>query len=108
MSRRYNGEFLKEEAQKWLDENVITTASSTCPTCGCVTPPKKRIVSEKHEDLFYGDGPNLPTYELKNDDEVDVILQASPWSSGPYAFLCLELKGKKMFEWTEKEMTLIG
>lgn len=105
MSRQYNGEYLKEEAQEWLNEHVTATISSTCPTCRHVTPAVKRIVSEKHEDLFYGDGPNLPTYELKDGNEVDVIVQASPWSSGPYAFLCLELKGVKMFEWTEEEIS---
>ena len=107
MSRQYNGEYLKPEAKKWLDEHVVSTPGNTCPTCGHVTLPVKRMVSEKYEDLFYGNGPILPTYELKGGGTVSVVLQCSPWSSGPYAFLYLELNGKKMFEWTEEEISKI-
>jgi hypothetical protein len=47
----------------------------------------------------------LYSYELTNGSIVREVEQASPWSSGPVIFTCLEDgQGKKIGEWTDREI----
>jgi len=105
--RCYQHVGLKEGAEKWLDENVarVPVPEHTCSKCGHVdTKEVWDLVDHEQVDCFMGDGPFLSIYNMKNGGVVKVVLQAEPWSSGPMGFLCLEVDGKRMFEWTEDEI----
>jgi hypothetical protein len=67
------------------------------------------IVEEKdYKDArglgMFGDGPMLKEYKLKDGKVAKEIVQASPWSGGPCIFLCLEVGGKRMFEWSDDDI----
>jgi len=96
---------LTEEARKWLEENAVR--DHVCPLCKRDGYEKGILkeISEEYVNLFYGNGPNLKTYELKDGGKVCEVIQTEPWSSGPMAFLCLEKEDKtRLFEWTEEEV----
>ena len=96
---------LMPEAFKFLDENVLKTGCRPCPHCGKPTAEEWIVIDTKHIDMFYGDGPTLRTFILKDGSKVKEIVQAEPWSSGPCAFLCLEREdGSRMFEWPQEEI----
>ena len=51
----------------------------------------------------------LHEYTWPSGEKCREIVQATPWSSGPCYFLCLEIvggesAGDKLYEWTEKKM----
>ena len=94
---------LNKEADKFLRDNVAQIPNIICPHCKTVISTKRKVLSTEHQDAFYGDGPTLHIYELKDGRICSEILQAQPWSSGPMSFLCLEIRGKKMFEWKTDE-----
>ena len=106
--RCYQEVGLKTEALIWLNENVelIDDENMKCPHCGIAISKKRHAISTNHVDMFYGDGPELFTYKTKDGRIISEIVQTSPWSSGPMAFLCLQddNTGEKMFEWTENEI----
>jgi hypothetical protein len=103
--RCYQHVGLTSEAEAFLSENVATEPNLICPHCSEVITTKKVVISSEEYDAFYGDGPTLPTYRLKNGEAIKEVVQAMPWSSGPMGFLCLEnSKGEEMFQWTEKEI----
>jgi hypothetical protein len=108
MSRSWQFVGLKPEATAWLDENVRTVRepAGKCPTCsrdGYVQCSREVISSTKH-DSFYGEGPTLHVYRLKDGRKVVEVVQDEPWSSGPVTFLCLEVDGKRMFEWPQADI----
>ena len=102
--RCYQHRGLTERAEMFLMQHVIMVSDKVCPKCGNVISQKKKVISTEHIDMFYGDGPDLHTYELKSGDTVKEVVQSSPWSSGPVCFLCLIIEGKRMFEWSQKEI----
>jgi len=96
---------LTKEAKKWLRKNCKMIPGDTCPHCNGVLNQKREIVSEELVDSFYGDGPTLHVYRLKDGGIVKEVVQAEPWSSGPVCFLCLELEdGFRIGEWSEEEI----
>jgi hypothetical protein len=98
---------LKPEAEAFLSENVemIPNEDNKCPNCGHILSHKRNSVTYEKHDSFYGDGPSLQEYTLKDGTKVKEIVQAERWSSGPTAFFCLEKEdGTRMFEWTEEEI----
>ena len=96
---------LTDVAEEWLDKHCAQVPGETCPHCYEVLTWKKVVVSEKHLDSFFGDGPTLHVYRLKNGNTVKEVVQAEPWSSGPVCFLCLELEdGSKIGKWSEEEI----
>jgi len=99
---------LKDGAAGWLEEHVAVKDIVThrCSKCGHEDTTKVQVeLSSEHVDMFAGDGPDLITYRLKNGGTVKEVVQADPWSSGPMAFLCLELDdGTRLFEWTDEEI----
>jgi hypothetical protein len=103
--RMYQEVGLHPEALEFLKTNVKQLPNLVCPKCGEVISYKMDCeVYDKH-DMFHGDGPSLRKYNLQDGRVVKEIIQASPWSSGPVTFFCLEFEdGSKMFEWTEDEM----
>ena len=106
--RMYQEIGLKPEAKEFLEKNVnqIVGRRDICPHCHKEIQVfmTKEIISEEAIDSFYGEGPILHKYRSRSGGVIKEILQAEPWSSGPCAFLCLEVDGRRMFEWTEEEM----
>lgn len=86
-------------------KNVELIDDKHCPNCNIVISKKRNVISNTHEDMFYG-GPVLSTYRTKDGRIISEIVQTVPWSSGPVAFLCLQDNntGEKMFEWTENKI----
>ena len=97
---------LTNEAQKFLDKNCRTEPIQFCPHC------KKSIKEGKIFNIYksatnegmFNDGPYLHKYSLKNKKVAYEVIQATPWSSGPCIFLCLEIDNKRMFKWSQKEI----
>jgi len=98
---------LQKKAQDWLKVNA-EIIPKLCPHCKGELPdfnPNFIVVESKFVDCFSGDGVTLNTYLLKNGEKIKEIIQASPWSSGPMIFLCLEKEnGKRMFKWSQKQI----
>lgn len=99
---------LTEEASQFLKDNCAKTPLSTCPTCNHTSGGEqiKRVYS-KSDDGMFDDGPDLWEYTLNDGKKVREVVQASPWSSGPCIFLCLEEDGKRLFEWLSDDMEVI-
>lgn len=102
--RCYQHVGLTAEAEEYLEKNVVKIPVSYCPHCKEVLSTKMKVIASKEYDAFYGDGPSLDTYECIDGSTIKEVVQCMPWSSGPMGFLCLEKDGKKMLEWTEKEI----
>jgi len=96
---------LTSETEKYIDENCMKVGCNPCPHCGQHTSERLLILGVEYIDSFYGDGPNLHTYRLKQGGLVKEIIQAEIWSSGPVCFLCLELTdGTRIGEWSKEEI----
>lgn len=97
---------LTEEARRFLDENCKKETNEKCPNCGHIISEK--LASQCYKDVsntgMFEDGPFLMKYFLKDGKVANEIIQATPWSSGPCIFMCLEIEGKKMFEWSQEEI----
>jgi hypothetical protein len=98
---------LHKSADEFLQEFCKRTEVVECPTCHHKTGGS--FVSRIWEDAshlgMFEDGPALREYTLKNECKVKEVVQASPWSSGPMIYLCLEDEhGNKMFPWPEEEI----
>lgn len=106
--RMYQEVGLKLVAKDFLDKNVnmIVDKITTCPHCHkeVSTTMKREVISILSKDYFYENGPTLRIYRLRNGGVAKEVVQALPWSSGPVAFMCLEVDGVRMFEWTDKEI----
>jgi len=103
--RMYQEMGLTAEAEAFLAQNVVKVVTRRCE-CGRVISEGPKIIKSEHHDSFYDDGPDLKTYELKDGKLAKEIIQAEPWSSGPVCFMCLEIDGKHMFEWSEEEVEM--
>lgn len=96
---------LKAEARTHLERFTEQVPCRPCPHCGEPTDTKSNVQTYKYEEMFHSDGAHLQEYVLKDGSKVKEIVQCAPWSSGPMGFLCLEDEtGKRLFEWTEKEI----
>jgi hypothetical protein len=99
---------LKLDALRWLDENcVFETKERLCPHCCGVVSSESYIKKVPYDSAasfgMDNDGPTLYEYELGDGKHVYEKVQCVPWNSGPIFFLCLEIDGKKSFEWTDEE-----
>lgn len=103
MSRSYSHVGLKEEAQLFLEQNIVMKPEC-CPHCGSVLRESLGKVQYTEEDVFVGEMIPLYEYALKNGCVAKEIFQDIPWSSGPVGFQCLLIDGERKFEWTEEEM----
>lgn len=81
---------LTKKAQLFLLDNVNMIPDIVCPKCGEIISKKKEILATKEIDLFYGDGPKLRAYRMKDGSIVREVVQCEPWSSGPMGFITLE------------------
>ena len=106
MGRSYSEVGLKRSARNWLHDKAQMVPSQRCPSCNHIISRTMNVIETIQEDHFVGEGPCLRRIRLKNGDIVREVVQEEPWSSGPVAFFCLEYEetGKRLFEWTEKEI----
>lgn len=100
---------LKEEAKKFLEENIEKIPDIVCPDCGKITTYKnnKRVYESAKECGMFDDGPELYEYVLKDKTIVcEVVHECTPWSSGLCIFLdlCDKNTGEVLFGWTGKEI----
>jgi len=102
--RMYQEVGLKPEAEAFLNENALRKPTSFCPHCNGVLSEGFDVIHVEHHDSFYEDGPYLRTIVLKDGRITKEVVQEEPWSSGPVCFLCLEIDGQMMFEWTQDEI----
>jgi len=98
---------LTNEARKYIHDNVKQVSDLKCPKCH--TTVTQKIVSRIYKDAsdrgMFDDGPMLEEYTLNDGKKVREIIQATPWSSGPCIFMCLENeKGERMFEWAQEDI----
>jgi hypothetical protein len=98
---------LTKEAHDFLQTNCPQTPFKVCPKCKEVISQSihsKQYASAKHCGMF-DDGPELFEYTIQDGSKVKEVVQASPWSSGPCIFLCLEQEdGKHIFEWSQEQI----
>jgi hypothetical protein len=102
--RMYQEIGLKPEARTFLDENARMVPGARCPNCSHILSMVMDDEIYEHQDSFYDDGPSLRKINLKDGRVALEVVQAEPWSSGPCAFFCLEIDGKRYFEWTDEEI----
>jgi hypothetical protein len=103
MSREHQYIGLTGKALNWLDKNVMKVPDQICPHCNQTISYKQLCSVYESDEVFY-DKLDLLVYNLTDGRIAKQVLQAQPWSSGPMSFLCLEIEGKRMFRWTQKEM----
>lgn len=105
MSKSYQEIGLTQDAKDFLAENCEKIPKTVCPKCGEVVTTREHAEVYEQRDSFYGDGPWLQNYYLKDGTTVKEVVQCEPWSSGPCAFFCLEKEdGTKMFLWSVEEI----
>jgi hypothetical protein len=104
MSRSHQFIGLTGEAMVWLNENVVMVPNQICPHCKETINFKMDSLVYETDEVFY-DSLDFHMYNLKDGRIAKEVLQAQPWSSGPVSFLCLEIDGKRLFKWTQKEMS---
>jgi glutaredoxin len=96
---------LNKEARTYIQNNC-QESEVLCPHCkqGKI----KEVLCTKYASAahcgMFSDGPELYEYTLKDGKKLKEVVQAVPWSSGPCIFLCLELDGKQLCTWSEKEI----
>jgi hypothetical protein len=96
---------LSTEAEDFLAENVSMIDTRPCPHCGEPTEKERETVDEKrHASGMFMEEIPLQTFKLKDGRTAREVVQASPWSSGPVIFTCLEVDGKRIGEWSEEEI----
>src|SRR3990167_7646013 len=100
--RWYQHVGLTPEAEQYIKDNAVTEPDLKCPYCMATVTTKLKVVNVEHEDKFYGDGPNLRTFEHKNGGTFKEKVQADPWSSGLMGFICLERNLELICKWTDK------
>ena len=126
MSRSTQIMGLSDRAREFLKCNVESVPFETCPECGTRRQSRAFLTALKLEGLeveggsmisvvydretgvnegMFEDGPVLHKYRLKTGKWVKEIVQASPWSSGPCIFLCLQDEdGRRLGEWSDDEI----
>lgn len=97
---------LTKEAEDFLEKSVKKIPDPVCPECGNVLGFKysRRPYFDARDEGMFGDGPMLFEYDLNDGRVAKEVIQAVPWSSGPCIFMCLEVDGERMFEWSQEEI----
>lgn len=99
---------LKEEAEKFIKENVEMIPDMVCTDCGKVMSHKqnRKIYASAKDAGMFEDGPTLCEYILKDGTIVrEKLNKYTPWSSGPNLFVDLvDQNGNPLYEWSEKEI----
>ena len=96
---------LTQEAQDFLEHNCRKVPGQVCPKCGEVLSHVKDCKAYEEVDGMFGTpAGSLYEYNLIDCRIAKEVVQEAPWSSGPCFFLCLEIEGKKMFEWPQEEI----
>lgn len=98
---------LRKEAEEFLEKWCSKITDKWCPSCGTAVHQVRsaKIYYDAGEEGMFEDGPQLMEYDLINGTKVREIVQASPWSSGPCIFLCLETEDKvRLFEWSQEDI----
>lgn len=97
---------LSREAINWLNENQKEPECEECPHCGHrkITDAHDRVYGDAKLLGMFEDGPDLFEYDLKEGGVAREVVQTVPWSSGPVIFLCLEVDGKRIGEWSQKDI----
>ncbi len=96
---------LNEKALMYLNENCIKEKQEKCPTCGHITGGN--LINHTYDmvtGMFDEEVADLRVYKHKDGSEVREIVQATPWSSGPVIFLCLQYKGRNICKWAKKHI----
>jgi len=101
--RTYQHIGLKSDAIVFLQEHAAMVPDITCPDCGKVV--RERFAKNEYDtvDATYATV-SLHEYVLRDGRMAREIMQCMPWSAGPMGFLCLEVEGQLLFEWTEEEI----
>jgi hypothetical protein len=102
--RMYQERGLTPAAIEFLEKNVVEKPGMICEKCGHIMTKTWDCRVYKNVDSFYGDGPHLQEYTLKDGRKAREVVQTEPWSSGPVAFFCLEIGGEELFSWTDEEI----
>lgn len=96
---------LSEEASAFLDENASVVGANPCPHCGEPTVQVKETIKDgRYTYGMFEEELSLSTYRLKDGRIAKEIVQASPWSSGPVIFTCLEVDGERVGEWSDEDI----
>jgi hypothetical protein len=62
------------------------------------------VETDAYTSGMFGEELSLGAWKLKDGRVVREIEQASPWSSGPVIFTCLEVDGERIGEWSQEEI----
>lgn len=96
---------LNDKARDFLNHNCVMIPGDVCPKCGHVLNQKKDCKKREWIQGMFGlDYMPLIDFKLTDGRVASEVVQAEPWSSGPVFFVCLEIDGKRMFEWTQSEI----
>jgi hypothetical protein len=97
---------LHSTAEDFLKEHCRIVVIDKCPHCG--GPLQEGRECEVYESAahvgMFDDGPELHEYQLRDGRKAREVVQDAPWSSGPCIFLCLEVDGKRVGEWPQKDI----
>lgn len=95
---------LKKEAREWLEKNC-QMEKELCPHCKGFLSQSLKSKTYAHYSGMFSDKYPLDEYVTHHGITMREIVQASPWSSGPVFFICLEDEyGNLKFQWSEKEI----
>ena len=96
---------LSSEAQGFLCENANMIGSHPCPHCGLPTSEDMELVdNDKFVFGMFCEEIPLKAWRLKDGRVAIEVEQASPWSSGPVIFTCLEVDGERIGEWPQEDI----
>jgi hypothetical protein len=94
---------LNAKALGYLKRHAARAPDIVCPDCGKVIRKKLARIPYLYYEGAYDE--RSPLYEYRNkktEEPIREVVQASPWSSGPVIFLCLETRGKLICQWPQK------
>lgn len=98
---------LSAAAQEFLNGSGVLEESETsaCPHCGKTIMAVKRLkfTVYKTAERGFGESDDLEEWSLQDGRKARRVQDFCVWSSGPMTFDCLEIDGKKEFQWTAEE-----
>lgn len=96
---------LSIEAEAFVKQNAKKVGCRPCPHCGGYTEERYDTVKDgRYTEGMFDERHTLKTYRLEDGRLAKEIVQASPWSSGPVIFTCLEIDGQRVGEWPQEEI----
>ena len=99
---------LRDDAEAWLNQNCVNIKKfDTCPHCGGEINVRYIASCRKYANAYGMNDEELSLYiyDIKDGTTLKEVEQASPWSSGPVIFTCLEDEnGNRRFQWTDEEI----